>query len=90
MVFSARSDRALATSICRRLEIPLGEHEEKEFEDGEHKLRPIESVQGRDVYLIASLHSDAERSVNDKLCRALFFLGALRATLTASRNLSLR
>jgi ribose-phosphate pyrophosphokinase len=44
-------------------------------------------VRGRDVYVVHSLHGDPEQSANDKLCRLLFFLGALRdagaARLTA-------
>jgi ribose-phosphate pyrophosphokinase len=53
-------------------------HEEREFEDGEHKARPLVNVRGRDVFVIQSLHEDATQTVNDKLCRLLFFLGALR------------
>jgi ribose-phosphate pyrophosphokinase len=53
-------------------------HEEREFEDGEHKARPLESVRGRDVYVIQSLYGDHEQSANDKLVRLLFFLGALK------------
>jgi ribose-phosphate pyrophosphokinase len=56
----------------------LADHEEREFEWGQHKARPLESVRGKDVYVVHSLHGDAEQSVNDKLCRLLFFLGALR------------
>jgi ribose-phosphate pyrophosphokinase len=36
------------------------------------------SVRARDVFVIQSLYSDPQQSVNDKLCRLLFFLGALR------------
>lgn len=56
----------------------LGKHEEREFEWGHHKSRPLESVRAKDVYVIQSLHGDREQSVNDKLCRLLFFLGALK------------
>jgi ribose-phosphate pyrophosphokinase len=35
-------------------------------------------VRGKDVFVVQSLHGDAAHSVNDKLCRLLFFLGALR------------
>ena len=36
------------------------------------------NVRGRDVYVIQSLYGDPKQSVNDKLVRLLFFLGALR------------
>ncbi|MHB8759603.1 MAG: ribose-phosphate diphosphokinase, partial [Thiobacillus sp.] len=57
---------------------PLAEHEEREFEDGEHKARPLESVRGRDVYVVQSLHGETGASANDKLVRLLFFIAALK------------
>lgn len=53
-------------------------HEEREFEDGEHKIRPLVNVRNQNVFIISSLHADAMQSVNDKLCRLLFLIGALR------------
>jgi ribose-phosphate pyrophosphokinase len=86
-VLALHSSHALGLSICGHLGVPLAPHEEREFEDGEHKSRPLESVRGRDVYVVASLHGGAGQSANDRLCRLLFFLGALRdagaARLTA-------
>ncbi|TWT81598.1 Ribose-phosphate pyrophosphokinase [Planctomycetes bacterium CA13] len=52
-------------------------HEERGFEDGEHKIRPLASVRNQNVFVIDSLHADAKLSVNDKLCRLLFLIGAL-------------
>jgi ribose-phosphate pyrophosphokinase len=60
------------------LGISLAEHEERDFEDGEHKIRPLTCVREKDVYVIQSLYGDEGQTVNDKLCRLLFFLGALR------------
>ena len=48
------------------------------FEDGEHKGRPLEGVRGRDVYVLQSLHGGPDASADDKFCRLLFFLGAVR------------
>ena len=53
-------------------------HEEREFEDGEHKARPLDSVEGADAYVVQSLHSGPSQSAADKLCRLLFFIGALK------------
>ncbi|MBI4564151.1 MAG: ribose-phosphate pyrophosphokinase-like domain-containing protein, partial [Planctomycetes bacterium] len=64
--------------VAAALGVPLAAHEERDFEDGEHKMRPLENVRGRDVYVICTLYGDARHSVNDKLVRLLFFLGALR------------
>jgi len=77
-VFSPRSSRELGEAVCRHLGISLTAHEERAFEDGEHKTRPLTSVRGKDVFVIESLYGDLRESVNDKLCRLLFFLGALR------------
>ncbi|MDZ7809584.1 MAG: hypothetical protein U5L11_04745 [Arhodomonas sp.] len=33
-------------------------HEERDFEDGEHKIRPLAEVGGRDCYVVQSLYSD--------------------------------
>ncbi|MCC7034754.1 MAG: ribose-phosphate pyrophosphokinase [Acidobacteria bacterium] len=86
-LFSLRTGRPLAERVAATLGVELGAHEEREFEWGQHKTRPLESVRGRDVFVVESLHGDGAHSVNDKLCRLLFFLGALRdagaARLTA-------
>jgi ribose-phosphate pyrophosphokinase len=77
-LFAINASRAFGEQVARALGVALGAHEEREFDDGEHKIRPLENVRGRDVYLIQSLYSEPRQSVNDKLCRMLFFLGALR------------
>ena len=77
-IFALNSSRDFGEKISSRLGIPLSAHEEREFEDGEHKSRPLVSVRGKDVFVVQSLYSDPQQSVNDKLCRLLFFVGALR------------
>jgi ribose-phosphate pyrophosphokinase len=77
-LFALRSSRAFGERVAAGLCVRLADHEEREFEWGHHKARPLESVRGKDVYVVQSLHGDFEQSVNDKLCRLLFFLGALR------------
>jgi ribose-phosphate pyrophosphokinase len=77
-LFALNTSQDFAEKVSERLAVPLCPHEERDFEDGEHKTRPLVSVRGKDVFVIQSLYSDAHHSVNDKLCRLLFFLGALR------------
>ena len=77
-VFAPESGREFAEHVCSNLGISLSAHEERDFEDGEHKTRSLESVRGKDVFVIQSLYGDADQSVNDKLARLLFFLGSLR------------
>jgi ribose-phosphate pyrophosphokinase len=78
ILFALESSRVLGEKVSAELGIPLGEHEERDFEDGEHKTRPLESVRGRDIFVLHSLHGDTKETVNDKLCRLLFFIGALK------------
>ena len=86
-LFSLESDAEFATAVARYLDLEPGAHEERDFGDGEHKIRPLESVRDRDVYVVQSLYGDPQCSVNDRLVKTLFFLGALRdagaARLTA-------
>jgi ribose-phosphate pyrophosphokinase len=77
-LFALNSSRGFGERIAQALGIPLSDLEERDFEDGEHKARPLTSVRGRDVFIVQSLYSDPQQSVNDKLCRLLFFIGALR------------
>ena len=77
-LFALESSRAYAGKVAATLGVRLCDHEEREFEDGEHKSRPLVGVRGRDVFVVQSLYSDTEQSVNDKLCRLLFFVGALK------------
>lgn len=77
-LFALNTSRNFGEQVAGQIGIQLGEHEEREFEDGEHKSRPLENVRNQDVFVIQSLYSDAEQSVNDKLCRFLFFIGALK------------
>lgn len=76
--FGLNGSRALAERVATRLEVPLAQHEERDFEDGEHKTRSLQSVRGHDVFVLHALHGDEKESGNDKLCRLLFFCGALK------------
>lgn len=77
-LFAMRATADLGAGIAGSLGLPLSRHEERDFEDGEHKSRPLDSVEGADVYVVQSLHSGPSESANDKLCRLLFFIGALK------------
>lgn len=78
LLFALRETGRLGTAIAAALGRPLAAHEEREFEDGEHKARPLETVRGAQVFVLHSLHGGPEQSANDKLCRLLFFIGALK------------
>jgi ribose-phosphate pyrophosphokinase len=78
LLFAPAATRELGERVAASLGLPLSALEERSFEDGEHKIRPLVSVRGRDVYVLQSLHGGPVESPNDKLCRLLFFVGALR------------
>ena len=78
LLFALGASAELGAAVAAGLDQPLAVHEEREFEDGEHKARPLAAVNGADVYVIQSLHSGPKESANDKLCRLLFFIGAIK------------
>lgn len=77
-LFALDASRPYGKAVAGSLGTALSAHEERGFEDGEHKARPLVTVRGRNVFVIQSLYGDGAQSVNDKLCRLLFFIGALR------------
>lgn len=77
-LFALGDSRAFGEAVAGHLNIPLAPHEERDFEDGEHKTRPLANVRGRDVYALANLAGESQQSANDRLCRLLFFVATLK------------
>lgn len=77
-LFSLTGTIDYAQRVAARLETPLSPVEERAFEDGEHKVRPLVPVEGEDCFVLHALHGDENQSVNDKLCRLLFFIATLK------------
>ncbi len=77
-LFALDASRDFGEQVAAALGLALAPHEEREFEDGEHKARPLIGLRGEDVYVLQSLHGGPKESPNDKFCRLLFFLGAVR------------
>jgi len=77
-LFALAATADLGRAVADALGQPLARHEERDFEDGEHKARPLDPVEGADVYVVQSLHGGPSESANDKLCRLLFFIAALK------------
>lgn len=77
-LFALDASRPFGERVATALGVALTLHEEREFEDGEHKARPLENVRGHDVYVIHSLYGEPGISANDKLVRLLFFIAALK------------
>lgn len=77
-VFALEGSRPLGAAIARELGVELAAHEERVFEDGEQKTRPLVDPAGADVYVIHSLHGEPGRSAHDKLCTLLLYVATLR------------
>lgn len=82
-IFALNTSREFGAAVAAAAGVELAVHEEREFEDGEFKVRTLESVRDERVFVCQALHGDAMQSTNDKLCRLLFFIGALKDAAAA-------
>jgi ribose-phosphate pyrophosphokinase len=78
LLFAPGASLAFGERLAAALGTPLAALEEREFEGGEHRTRPVTEVHGRAVYVVQSMSGDAVASANDRLVRALFLVAALR------------
>src|SRR5450631_770262 len=78
LLFSLDPECKLAPALAAELDEAVAPHEDRAFDDGEHKYRPTVDPRGADVYVISSLHGGPIDSPHDKLLRLLMFVGALR------------
>ena len=78
VLFALGASEDYGRRVAEQLHLTLAPIEEREFEDGEHKVRPMVEVRGGHAVVIHSLYGDKRQSINDKLCRLLFFVGALK------------
>jgi ribose-phosphate pyrophosphokinase len=85
-LFALQATDEFGAAVAAALSESLAAHEEREFEDKEHKVRPLETVRWADVFVLHSLHSGPPQSAHDKLCRLLFFIYALKYAGAARRT----
>lgn len=78
LFFALKGSDALGEKIAAAGGFEISLHEEREFDGGEHKARPLVSVRGKDVYVLHGLQGTAAASANDKLCRLLFYIAACK------------
>ncbi|PSQ96028.1 MAG: ribose-phosphate pyrophosphokinase [Bacteroidetes bacterium SW_9_63_38] len=76
-LFAPSESTEFGHTVADALGVDLDPHHEQTFADGEHEMRSEVNVRGRDVFVVQPLYADPGVSVNDKLCRLLFLLGAL-------------
>ena len=72
-IFCGRASRQLTESICRYLDLPVGQGHTDIFPDGELLVKLDEDVRGRDCFVIQSTC----QPVNDNLMELLIFIDCL-------------
>jgi ribose-phosphate pyrophosphokinase len=77
-IFDLTPLHALGRDIAHAAGYPLRALEARAFEGGQHKMRPLVSVRGEDVFVVSALHAAEGMSVNDRLVRMLFFIATCR------------
>jgi ribose-phosphate pyrophosphokinase len=78
LIFAPAESRALALAASRESGIELATLEEREYEGGEFKLRPLQSVRDHTVFVVQSLAETREAPIALRLVRLLFLLQGLR------------
>ena len=78
LLYALDSAQPLFDEVARCLHQSIAQHEERVFEDGECKLRPLTDPGGHDVYVMQSLHGEPGLSAHDRLWRLWTFAATLR------------
>jgi ribose-phosphate pyrophosphokinase len=73
-IFAGRAGRALASSMCEHLDLPLGRATTELFPDGELIVKVEEDVRGRDCFVVQSTC----HPVNTTLMELLIYIDCLR------------
>ncbi|WP_022835740.1 ribose-phosphate diphosphokinase [Salisaeta longa] len=76
-LFALSETHDFGARVAAAMNRSLDDHEEQTFTDGEHLLRSLVNVRGRDVFVVQSLHGGPRYSISEKLTRLLLFIGAL-------------
>jgi len=79
-IFSGRASMALTESICRYLDLPMGQGHTDMFPDGEILVKVEEDVRGRDCFIVQSTN----HPVNANLMELLIYIDCLKRA-SASR-----
>lgn len=83
IIFGLSRSLELAKKVSKQASILLGEVEKLEFKDGEILVKPVNTVRGKDVFIIQS----TSKPVNDSIMELLIFIDA--CTRASARSISL-
>jgi ribose-phosphate pyrophosphokinase len=78
LLFALSETRDLGAEIARCAGLDLAPLEERPFEEGEFKLRPLVSVRDREVFVVQSLAGTPDVPVAQRFIRLLFLVFGLR------------
>ncbi|MFW5834609.1 MAG: ribose-phosphate diphosphokinase [Pseudomonadota bacterium] len=74
LLLALQAGEGFARRVAEAGGFPLGRIEERPFEDGEVKVRPLDEVRGRHVVIVQSLDTEA----HERLCRVAMLIGAVK------------
>ncbi len=77
-LFALSESRELAAGVAEHAGLSLAPLEERRFEGGEFKLRPLESVRDRRAFVLQSLAGSHDWPVTERFVRLLFLLANLQ------------
>jgi ribose-phosphate pyrophosphokinase len=78
LIFAPTESQALGLAASERSGIPLAALEEREYAGGEFKLRPLQSVRDRTVFVVQALAETQKSPIALRLVRLLFLIHSLR------------
>jgi ribose-phosphate pyrophosphokinase len=78
LIFAPTESHALGLAASERSGIPLASLEEREYAGGEFKLRPLQPVRDRTVFVLQSLAETQKSPIALRLVRLLFLIHGLR------------
>src|SRR5512140_3336937 len=78
LLLAPGESRALGRATSDHARIELAALEEREYEGGEFKLRPLQSVRDRTVFVVQSLAETQGAPIAQRLIRLLFLLQGLK------------
>lgn len=73
-IFTGNAHPTLAKDICKYLSVPLAEAEVKRFSDGETRVKIMDNVRGKDVFVVQPTSSPA----NENLMELFIMIDAIR------------
>ena len=78
LIFAPTESRTLGLAASERSGIPIAALEEREYAGGEFKLRPLQPVRDRTVFVVQSLAETQKAPIALRLIRLLFLIHGLR------------